>query len=462
MRRTATSPVRAARSRRGRVAGPRRAAARRSRGRWRPRARRPRGRGAAGRSSASSAWTIRCTCACPPARAADRALDLLGRVGAAREPALARGEDDDAARLADRERRAGVGAEVEVLHRQRGGPVRRRAARTRARGSGRAARRDRRRRPSRSRRRRARRAARRGVPRRRSPCWRCRDRCRGRPLRKDSARPARTPSPDRGAPAARQGVVCRRPPPEVPMSTTTRRRFLAGAGAAGAAYRRRLAGDRPRASGPARRGGPAPALHRRARDAGHPAIRARDEARAQLGLRYQPRPRPAGRRRDLRRALRRQGDDVDAVGRAPADLRRDPHAGRPRDRQPRLLDRAGLRGRPARRQGARAPAARAGARATTRCGSAPGSSSCSTRSSCSAAARTSAGSAPSRGRGWSASWPRTPALDARRDRVPHPDPDRAPVHGLLAAPGRRLVPRARRLGRALRHCPSSTSCSCGT
>ena len=54
-----------------------------------------------------------------PAGAADGGLDLLRRVGRARQPALAGREDDDAARLADGERRAGVRAEVEVLDRER-------------------------------------------------------------------------------------------------------------------------------------------------------------------------------------------------------------------------------------------------------------------------------------------------------------------------------------------------------
>ena len=57
------------------------------------------------------------------AGAADRALDLLRRVGRARDPALAGGEQHDAARLADGERRARVGAEVEVLDRDGVGPV---------------------------------------------------------------------------------------------------------------------------------------------------------------------------------------------------------------------------------------------------------------------------------------------------------------------------------------------------
>ena len=57
------------------------------------------------------------------AGAADRALDLLGRVGGAADAALAGGEHDHPARLADRERRAGVGAEVQVLHRHRVGRV---------------------------------------------------------------------------------------------------------------------------------------------------------------------------------------------------------------------------------------------------------------------------------------------------------------------------------------------------
>ena len=57
------------------------------------------------------------------AGAADRALDLLRRVGGARHAALAGGEQHDAARLADGERRAGVGAEVELLDRHRVGPV---------------------------------------------------------------------------------------------------------------------------------------------------------------------------------------------------------------------------------------------------------------------------------------------------------------------------------------------------
>ena len=49
--------------------------------------------------------------------AADGALDLLRRVGGARDRALPGREQHDAARLADRERRAGVVAEEEVLDR---------------------------------------------------------------------------------------------------------------------------------------------------------------------------------------------------------------------------------------------------------------------------------------------------------------------------------------------------------
>ena len=128
------------------------------------------------------------------ARAADRALDLLRRVGEARQPALAGGEDDDAARLADRERRARVRAEVQVLDRERVGLVlvEQRAHARVDRGEPRAGSAPRRR--SRSRRRRARRAARRGGPPRRSRCWRCRDRCRGRPFgRILRGRPGRLP-----------------------------------------------------------------------------------------------------------------------------------------------------------------------------------------------------------------------------------------------------------------------------
>ena len=65
------------------------------------------------------------------AGAADRGLDLLGRVGGAADGALAGGEDHDAARLADGERRARVGAEVEVLDRDRVGLVARPSARRR-------------------------------------------------------------------------------------------------------------------------------------------------------------------------------------------------------------------------------------------------------------------------------------------------------------------------------------------
>ena len=68
------------------------------------------------------------------ARAADGALDLLRRVGRARQPALAGREDDDAARLADGEGGAGVRAEVEVLDGQRLGRVASRSARRRGRG----------------------------------------------------------------------------------------------------------------------------------------------------------------------------------------------------------------------------------------------------------------------------------------------------------------------------------------
>ena len=57
------------------------------------------------------------------AGAADGALDLLRRVGPARDAALAGRQQHDAARLPDRERRAHVGAEVELLDRDRLGPV---------------------------------------------------------------------------------------------------------------------------------------------------------------------------------------------------------------------------------------------------------------------------------------------------------------------------------------------------
>ena len=56
--------------------------------------------------------------------AADRALDLLGRVGARRDAALAGGEQHDAAGLADGERGPDVGAEVQLLDRDRVGVVR--------------------------------------------------------------------------------------------------------------------------------------------------------------------------------------------------------------------------------------------------------------------------------------------------------------------------------------------------
>ena len=69
------------------------------------------------------------------ARAADGVLDLLRRVGDDVEAALAGGEHDDAARLADGERARGVLAEVDVLHRDRPSRGARRAARRRAGGS---------------------------------------------------------------------------------------------------------------------------------------------------------------------------------------------------------------------------------------------------------------------------------------------------------------------------------------
>ena len=55
--------------------------------------------------------------------AADRALDLLGRVAEARHAALAGGQHHDPARLADRERGAHVLAEVQLLERHRVGLV---------------------------------------------------------------------------------------------------------------------------------------------------------------------------------------------------------------------------------------------------------------------------------------------------------------------------------------------------
>jgi hypothetical protein len=57
------------------------------------------------------------------ARAADGVLDLLGRVGDARQPALARSEHHHPPRLADRERALGVAAEEDVLHRDDGDVV---------------------------------------------------------------------------------------------------------------------------------------------------------------------------------------------------------------------------------------------------------------------------------------------------------------------------------------------------
>ena len=62
------------------------------------------------------------------AGAADRLLDLLRRVGRARHAALAGGEHHDAARLADREGAAGVGAEEQVLERDGVGLVRARCS----------------------------------------------------------------------------------------------------------------------------------------------------------------------------------------------------------------------------------------------------------------------------------------------------------------------------------------------
>ncbi len=57
------------------------------------------------------------------AGAADRGLDLLRRVGPARDPALAGGQHHDPAGLADGEGRAHVGPEVQLLDRNRLRPV---------------------------------------------------------------------------------------------------------------------------------------------------------------------------------------------------------------------------------------------------------------------------------------------------------------------------------------------------
>jgi hypothetical protein len=57
------------------------------------------------------------------ARAADGVLDLLRRVGEARQPALAGREHHDATRLTDGERARRVATEVDVLHREDGDRV---------------------------------------------------------------------------------------------------------------------------------------------------------------------------------------------------------------------------------------------------------------------------------------------------------------------------------------------------
>jgi hypothetical protein len=57
------------------------------------------------------------------ARAADRLLDLLGRVRGTRYAPPSRGQHHDPARLTDRERAARVGAEEQVLERDRVGLV---------------------------------------------------------------------------------------------------------------------------------------------------------------------------------------------------------------------------------------------------------------------------------------------------------------------------------------------------
>ena len=130
---------------------------------------------------------------------ADRALDLLRRVGPARDPALARGQQHDSARLPDGE------APSARWRRSRAPPPpapaagARRAARRRGRGSRPAARRARARARSAPRRRPAPPSARPAAPRRRSPCWRCPDRCRGRSSsRRGFCAAGRTPHAGRG------------------------------------------------------------------------------------------------------------------------------------------------------------------------------------------------------------------------------------------------------------------------
>ena len=134
------------------------------------------------------------------AGAADGALDLLGRVGPARDPALAGGQQHHPAGLPDGERRARVGAEVQLLDRHRLRPVLVEQLGRRARGS--SASRAAASAPARSapRPRRAPPSARPAAPRRRSPCWRCPDRCRGRSSsRRGFCAARRTPLSARGS-----------------------------------------------------------------------------------------------------------------------------------------------------------------------------------------------------------------------------------------------------------------------
>ena len=236
------------------------------------------------------------------------------------------------------------------------------------------------------------------------------------------------------------------------MSTTTRRRFLAGAGAAAAGLA--VAGAPGTALAHPGRGRAVrhPALHRRARDAGHPALGARDEARARARPALPARPRPAvAATRSTTRSTPTSSDRGRAVGRAPADLRGHPHAGRPRDRQPRLLDRA--RAREADPDGGKvARAARARAEASSYYALRLGAWKLIVLDSisCSAAARTSGRLGDEQTAWLTRELAAHAALDARRDRLAHPDPDRAAVHGrsLRQADDSFLVPA--RLGRALR------------
>ena len=394
--------------------------------------------------SASSVWTMRWTWRLVRAAgAADRALDLLGRVGEARQPALAGGED--------RRRRApGRPRTPSGRSRRSTGPrprARRAAyssssahtrawiAASRAPGSAPAARLDH------------------AAVERDEPRAVARHHAvagvggAGIDAEDDHSdqgfcAPARTPSPGHRPGNSARGAPGRR----LSARSTSGGARMPSSDHPPPLPRRRRRRHRAASPSPARRHGAGPSAGRgRAVRILHftdahvtpdiPRSEPLDQAGARSSAsRYRPDLDPPGRRRDLRRALRRQGDTSTAVGsRIAGSTRTRPHAGRPCGRQPRLLDRARLDRRPRRRQGPDAARARPRARllrAAARRLEAD-------RARLDRAHRRRRVRRPARRRADGVAAARSSAshaaLDPRRDRLAHPDPDRAAVHRRVAA-----------------------------